>query len=101
VIRDTIRGRLGFDGIVLSDDLSMEALSGDFAERTRAALDAGCDLVLHCNGRMEEMQAVAAACRPLSPATERRLAHAAAAVSAAKSFDADAACAELDQLLAG
>ena len=101
VIGEIIRGRLGFDGIVLSDDLSMEALDGDFADRTRASLDAGCDLVLHCNGEMAEMRAVAAACRPLSRATERRLAAAAAAVSGANGFDAAAATAALDALLAG
>ena len=101
VIGDIIRKRLGFDGVVLSDDLSMEALSGDFASRTRDSLDAGCDLVLHCNGKMEEMRAVAAACRPLSQQTERRLAAAASAVASGHGFDAAAATAELDALLAG
>ena len=60
VIRDTIRGRIGFEGLLMSDDLSMKALRGGLAERTRAALAAGCDLVLHCNGDMAEMAAVAA-----------------------------------------
>ena len=101
VIGETIRGRLGFDGVVLSDDLSMEALSGDLGQRTRAALDAGCDLVLHCNGEMDEMRAVAAAGRPLSDATQRRLAHAAAALASGNGFDVAAAAAELDALLAG
>ena len=54
-----IRGAIGFDGLLMSDDLSMKALSGDFAERARAALAAGCDVVLHCNGDMAEMKAVA------------------------------------------
>ncbi|MDO8421090.1 MAG: beta-N-acetylhexosaminidase [Parvibaculum sp.] len=59
VIADIIRGIIGFDGLLMSDDLSMQALSGTLAERTRASLKAGCDLVLHCNGKMDEMEAVA------------------------------------------
>jgi len=61
VIAEVIRGHIGFDGALMSDDLSMKALSGSFAERTRASLAAGCDLVLHCNGDMAEMAEVAAA----------------------------------------
>ncbi len=53
-----IRQELGFKGILMTDDLSMKALSGDFETRTRKALNAGCDLILHCNGEMEEMQAI-------------------------------------------
>jgi beta-N-acetylhexosaminidase len=59
VIRDIIRGRINFHGLLLSDDVSMNALSGDYGERARAIRDAGCDLVLHCNGRIEEMRAIA------------------------------------------
>lgn len=54
-----IRGEIGFDGLLMSDDLSMKAMRGDFTQRARATLAAGCDVVLHCNGDMEEMQAVA------------------------------------------
>ncbi|MCO5163655.1 MAG: beta-N-acetylhexosaminidase [Mesorhizobium sp.] len=61
VISDYIRGEIGFDGLLMSDDLSMKALSGDFAARAAASLAAGCDVVLHCNGVMEEMAPVAAA----------------------------------------
>jgi beta-N-acetylhexosaminidase len=61
VIRDVIRKQLGFDGLLMTDDLSMKALSGSFAEKTRLALGAGCDLVLHCGGDMAEMEAVAEA----------------------------------------
>lgn len=61
VIRDIIRGELGFDGLLMSDDVSMKALSGDFAARAGAILAAGCDVVLHCNGSMAEMQAIAGA----------------------------------------
>ena len=61
LVRDVIRGRLGFRGLLMSDDISMGALSGAIENRARAAIAAGCDLVLHCNGRLDEMQAVAAA----------------------------------------
>jgi beta-N-acetylhexosaminidase len=59
VVRDVIRGEIGFDGLLITDDLSMKALGGSFAERTRAALSAGCDLVLHCHGVMHEMEEIA------------------------------------------
>ena len=59
IIADIIRGEIGFDGALMSDDLSMHALSGDFSERTKSAFAAGCDLVLHCNGDMEEMLPIA------------------------------------------
>lgn len=61
-----IRGELAFDGLLMSDDVSMKALSGDFASRTDAILAAGCDVVLHCNGLMDEMRAVAARAPVLS-----------------------------------
>ena len=56
----------------MSDDLSMKALSGSFRERTEAALAAGCDVALHCNGNLEEMQAVATGAPTLSGEAERR-----------------------------
>ncbi|MGA7324943.1 MAG: glycoside hydrolase family 3 N-terminal domain-containing protein [Rhodomicrobium sp.] len=59
-ISEVIRGHIGFDGLLMSDDLSMRALSGSLEERTRACLTAGCDLALHCNGNMEQMVSVAA-----------------------------------------
>jgi beta-N-acetylhexosaminidase len=73
VVRNIIRGTIGFDGLLLSDDLSMEALRGDLGARARASLGAGCDVVMHCNGRMDEMAAVAAAAAPLSDAAVERL----------------------------
>jgi beta-N-acetylhexosaminidase len=60
VMRKVVRGAIGFDGLVMSDDLSMKALSGDFTERARESRAAGCDVVLHCNGGMAEMKAVVA-----------------------------------------
>lgn len=71
-VADIIRGEIGFDGLLMSDDVSMNALSGDFATRTDAILAAGCDLVLHCNGVMEEMRAVAARVPALSGEPLRR-----------------------------
>jgi beta-N-acetylhexosaminidase len=59
VIRDIIRERIGFDGLLFSDDVSMNALAGDHRERGKAIFDAGCDIVLHCSGRMDEMRAIA------------------------------------------
>ncbi len=67
-----IREGLGFDGLLMSDDLSMKALSGDFAARARASLRAGCDVVLHCNGDMAEMQAVLAGTSNLRSQARRR-----------------------------
>lgn len=56
---DIIRGEIGFTGLLISDDLSMEALKGSYADRTIGSLKAGCDIVLHCNGKMEEMIPIA------------------------------------------
>ena len=73
VIDGVIRGEIGFGGVLLSDDISMSALEGGFAERTRRALAAGCDLVLHCNGAMAEMGEIAEAAPPISLATRVRI----------------------------
>lgn len=59
VVEEVIRGEIGYDGLLMSDDVSMKALSGSFADRAAAILDAGVDMVLHCNGDMDEMRAVA------------------------------------------
>ncbi len=72
VIERVIRGEIGFDGLLISDDLSMKALSGDFEGRARDALHAGCDIVLHCNGDPAEMTSVARGARPLDGAAARR-----------------------------
>lgn len=66
VIRDVIRGEIGFDGLLLTDDLSMQALSGTIPERAVAALAAGCDIALHCNGNLEEMRELVEVCPELS-----------------------------------
>lgn len=72
VIAEIIRGEIGFDGLLMSDDVSMKALSGDFATRTRAIISAGCDVTLHCNGDMAEMREVAAASPVLAGEAKRR-----------------------------
>jgi beta-N-acetylhexosaminidase len=72
VIRDIIRGEIGYDGLIMSDDLSMKALAGSFADRTKASLAAGCDVVLHCNGELSEMKAVFAATPELAGKAKRR-----------------------------
>ena len=87
VIHDIIRGEVGFDGLLMSDDISMKALSGDFAGRASAILAAGCDVVLHCNGVMEEMRAVASRTGPLAGEALRRANRALAARRAPEAAD--------------
>lgn len=70
---DIIRNNIGFDGVLLTDDLSMEALQGSFADRTINSLKAGCDVVLHCNGKMEEMTPIAENTPQLSAESSRRV----------------------------
>jgi beta-N-acetylhexosaminidase len=72
VISEVIRGQIGFDGALMSDDVSMGALNGSIGERTRASFAAGCDLVLHCNGQLPEMQEVAQNSPPLAGEAARR-----------------------------
>ena len=73
IIGDIIRGVIDYQGVLLSDDLSMKALSGDMSARTTASLNAGCDLVLHCNGKRAEMESIMKVCGMLSPETIQRL----------------------------
>ena len=87
MIGEVIRGLIGFDGILMSDDISMGALSGSIAERTRAAIAAGIDVVLHCNGKLDEMQAVAAAAPELAGDASRRAVAALAARKSAQAID--------------
>jgi len=72
MVQQVIRGHIGFDGLLMSDDISMKALSGTLAERSRATLAAGCDVVLHCNGSFAERREAADACPPLSGDAKRR-----------------------------
>jgi beta-N-acetylhexosaminidase len=72
VIRRIIRGAIGFDGLLFSDDLSMQALAGTLGERAAAAMAAGCDVALHCNGKMEEMLDIAGRVPALAGKARRR-----------------------------
>jgi beta-N-acetylhexosaminidase len=69
VIDTLIRGAAGFQGVLVTDDLSMGALSGSYDARARLGLEAGCDLALHCNGKMDEMEGIARGIRPVSDLT--------------------------------
>ena len=99
IVRDVIRGSIGFQGLLMSDDLSMGALSGSLAERTRAAIGAGCDVALHCNGDMIEMEAVAAEAPALSGVSARRAEAALARRKPAAPIDLAAKRAEFSGLL--
>src|SRR5665213_1472923 len=100
MVQEVIRGFIGFQGLLMSDDVSMGALSGTLAERSRAALRAGCDVVLHCNGDLAEMTAVAAGAAPLTARAEARAASALARVAAAPApFDAARARRRFDAAL--
>ena len=101
IVRDVIRDSIGFQGLLMSDDISMGALSGSVGERTCAAFAAGCDLVLHCNGEMPEMLAVAAEAPLLAGEAARRAAAALAANKPAAPIDLPAARAEFLKLMAG
>jgi beta-N-acetylhexosaminidase len=99
VIREVIRTSIGFDGVLVSDDLSMNALGGGLGERAARSLAAGCDVVLHCNGDRREMEAVAASSTPLSMAARRRVSRAEAMRQAPQPLDRAAVEARLDALL--
>lgn len=101
VVGEVIRSGIGYDGLLLTDDLSMRALGGGFGERAAAALAAGCDVVLHCSGDMAEMSAVAAAVGQLSAAARERLARAEARRLPPEPFDRNAAEARFQGLRAG
>ncbi|SDG96255.1 beta-N-acetylhexosaminidase [Roseospirillum parvum] len=98
VIEQVIRGDIGFDNLLVSDDLSMKALAGPLDRRAADCLAAGCDLALHCNGEAGEMAAVVAGAGPLSTATRARLARLGDPPTS-QPFEAAAGLAELTALL--
>jgi len=99
MIETVIRGLIGFQGLLMSDDVSMNALAGSIAERTRAIFAAGCDLVLHCNGKLDEMREVASETPELSGKALIRAERALASRKPPVPFDRAAARAELDALI--
>jgi beta-N-acetylhexosaminidase len=100
VIARVIRGRIGFDGLLLSDDVNMNALRGELAQRATASLAAGCDVALQCSGRFEEMAAVLAACPPMTAAAWQRWDRAGRGIPAPQPIDRAEAMRELSALLA-
>ena len=98
IIRQVIRGVIGFQGLLMSDDVSMNALAGSIAERTRAIVNAGCDMVLHCNGKLDEMRDVARETPELAGEALDRARRALAVRRKPEPFDRQAARAELDAL---
>ena len=101
VITEVIRGAIGFEGLLMTDDLSMNALGGSYTARARDALKAGCDIILHCNGDMDEMKAVARGSRTLRGASERRAVAAMARLArVAEPFDVEAARRRFEAVMA-
>jgi beta-N-acetylhexosaminidase len=100
IIRDVLRKQIGFQGLLMTDDLSMKALGGNYAEKTRGAIEAGCDVVLHCNGHIDEMHEVAEAAPLLQG---KSLARAKAALRQLRKplpFDEKAALRDLEAVMA-
>lgn len=100
VIAEVIRGEIGFDGVLVTDDLSMRALGGEIGERARRARAAGCDVVLHCNADRREMASIVAAAGPISPATAARLVRGEGMRRQPAAFDRREAESRFDALLA-
>jgi beta-N-acetylhexosaminidase len=100
MIAQVIRGVIGFQGLLMSDDGSMNALAGSIAERTRAIVAAGCDMVLHCNGKLDEMRDVAQSTPQLAGLAKSRADAALAARRTPGPLDRIKARAELDALIA-
>ena len=99
IITQVIRGVIGFQGLLMSDDVSMNALAGSIAERTRALIAAGCDMVLHCNGKLDEMRDVAHETPELSGKALERAKRALASRRQPQPFDRRATRARLDALI--
>src|SRR3954452_405665 len=99
IIEQVIRGVIGFEGLLMSDDVSMNALAGSIAERTRAVFAAGCDMVLHCNGKLDEMREVARESPKLSGLALERAGKALASRKQPQPFDRMMARVELDALI--
>lgn len=101
IVQHVIRDSIGFSGLLMSDDVSMGALSGSLSERTKAAVAAGCDMILHCNGKMDEMLAVAGTAPELAGEAARRATAALALRKSPTPIDVAARRAEFFKLMAG
>lgn len=99
IISQVIRGTIGFQGLLMSDDVSMNALQGSIAERTRDIVAAGCDMVLHCNGKLDEMRQVAGETPLLAGEALARAERALASRRTPEPFDRKAARIRLDELI--
>jgi beta-N-acetylhexosaminidase len=100
VIEEVIRRRIGFDGLLLTDDLDMEALDGSVPERAARAIAAGCDIALNCWAKMDDMVEIAAACPTISEASAQRLDRALTLGSEVTAADHGELTAKRDALLA-
>ncbi len=98
VVQEIMRGEIGFDGLIMSDDVSMKALGGPFDERARAIFEAGLDIVLHCNGELKEARAVASVAPELSGESLRRAGAALAARVGPHALDLEEADAKLKSI---
>jgi beta-N-acetylhexosaminidase len=100
VINEVIRGEIGFSGLLVSDDMSMKALQGSLDRLAADLIAAGCDIALHCNGRLDEMRLVAAGCGPLSEAARLRYERGGQRINRDPDFDAEELAEELAELMA-
>lgn len=100
IIRDVLRKQIGFHGLLMTDDLSMKALGGSYSDKTAQAIQAGCDVVLHCNGHIDEMQEVAAAAPPLAGKSLARAKAALRQIRKPLPFDEKSALRDLDAVMA-
>ena len=99
IIENIVRKTIGFDGVLVSDDLSMKALVGSMDERARNALSAGCDIVLHCCGKMTEMKSVAQGVTLLTDETKKRLMRGNDMLGKKEDWDSTLALAQLEDIL--
>jgi beta-N-acetylhexosaminidase len=99
MIEQVIRGLIGFQGLLMSDDVGMNALAGSIGERSRALMAAGCDMILHCSGKLDEMREVAREAPELSGSALTRARQALASRKPPRPFDRAAATAEFEALI--
>jgi len=99
VINEVIRGEIGFTGLLISDDMSMKALQGSLDRLAAELVAAGCDVALHCNGKLDEMRLVAAGCGSLSPAARLRYERGRQRVNREPEFDVQELAEELAELM--